>query len=62
MVKRVAAVTSGGRCFLAGDNPEESTDSRAFGAVPPELLLGRVVLRLGGTRRARPRLLVQEAP
>lgn len=46
LVKRVAGVSADGRCTLAGDNPAESTDSRSFGAVPCELVLGRVVLRL----------------
>jgi len=47
LVKRVARVAADGRCELAGDNPDASTDSRGFGSVPAELLLGRVVLRLG---------------
>ena len=47
MVKRVAAVAEDGRCALAGDNPDESADSRSFGWVPRGLVLGRVVLRLG---------------
>jgi nickel-type superoxide dismutase maturation protease len=47
MVKRVAAVADDGRCVLAGDNPDESADSRCFGWVPRALVLGRVVLRLG---------------
>jgi type IV secretory pathway protease TraF len=45
MVKRVARVLSDGRCLLAGDNAEESTDSRTFGAVPKAYVLGRVILR-----------------
>ncbi len=47
LVKRVAAVVADGHCALAGDNPEESADSRCFGAVPAALVLGRVVGRLG---------------
>jgi nickel-type superoxide dismutase maturation protease len=45
MVKRVVRVLSDGRCILAGDNAEESTDSRTFGAVPKAYVLGRVILR-----------------
>jgi len=44
-VKRVTGVLENGYCLLEGDNPEESTDSRAFGALPPERLLGRVTSR-----------------
>ncbi len=47
LVKRVASVAADGGCELAGDNPDASTDSRGFGALPGELVLGRVVLRLG---------------
>jgi nickel-type superoxide dismutase maturation protease len=47
LVKRVAGVAADGRCELAGDNPAASTDSRGFGALPAEMVLGRVVLRLG---------------
>jgi nickel-type superoxide dismutase maturation protease len=41
MVKRVVAVRDG-RVELCGDNPSESTDSRQFGAVSTELLVGHV--------------------
>ncbi len=43
-VKRLARRTPGG-WEVAGDNPEESTDSRAFGPVPDAAILGRVVWR-----------------
>ena len=42
LVKRVAAVLDDEKCLLIGDNPVESTDSRSFGAVPLDLILGRV--------------------
>jgi nickel-type superoxide dismutase maturation protease len=46
MVKRVAAVDSDdGRVTVLGDNPAASTDSRTFGPVDRELVLGRVVYR-----------------
>ncbi|WP_282693369.1 nickel-type superoxide dismutase maturation protease [Streptomyces sp. CC208A] len=31
--------------WVLGDNPAAEGDSRVFGAVPPELVLGRVVVR-----------------
>jgi len=51
LLKRVAAVDSGGVTLL-GDNPDESTDSRQFGPVPPELLVGRAVYRYAPPDRA----------
>ena len=42
VVKRVAAVGAQGRLWLVGDAGDGSTDSRAFGAVSPERLVGRV--------------------
>ena len=45
MVKRVTASLPNGDLVVLGDNPAGSTDSRQFGPVPRELLVGRVVLR-----------------
>ena len=45
MVKRVVSVDDDGQCDLAGDNPAESTDSRTFGKVPSDYILGRVTSR-----------------
>ena len=45
LVKRVANVLEDGTCVLEGDNRSESTDSRAFGSLPPERILGRVTSR-----------------
>jgi nickel-type superoxide dismutase maturation protease len=45
LIKRVSAVTEDGRCRLEGDNPAESTDSRAFGLVAVEQVRGRVTSR-----------------
>ncbi|MEE2779423.1 MAG: nickel-type superoxide dismutase maturation protease [Myxococcota bacterium] len=42
VIKRLAAFDDRGHAFLEGTNPTESTDSRTLGAVPPDLLLGRV--------------------
>jgi len=45
LLKRVAAVEADGRVWVEGDNAAASTDSRAFGAVGREALVGRVVRR-----------------
>ena len=42
-IKRVREITDDGRVFVVGDNLVESNDSRGFGALRPELVLGRVV-------------------
>ena len=44
VVKRVASV-SGDGVVVVGDNPSQSTDSRAFGSVPAASVRGRVVYR-----------------
>jgi nickel-type superoxide dismutase maturation protease len=44
LVKRVAGAGPTG-IDLRGDNPAASTDSRQFGPVSPDLLVGRVVCR-----------------
>jgi nickel-type superoxide dismutase maturation protease len=53
LVKRVAAVSTDG-LELAGDAPDASTDSRAFGPVPSTSIRWRVVCRYWpiGRRRA----------
>lgn len=45
LIKRLVTVRANGDCLLMGDNPAESTDSRSFGAVPHQLILGQVVCR-----------------
>ena len=46
LVKRITTLLEDGRCLLEGDNPSDSTDSRSFGAVAPQRILGRVTSRL----------------
>ena len=50
MLKRVAAVGDGA-CTVLGDRLEESTDSRMFGPVQLEDVLGRAVFRYGPITR-----------
>ena len=42
MIKRVHAIDVQGRYDVRGDNPAESTDSRSFGAVSSDLIVGVV--------------------
>jgi len=46
LIKRVGHITDDGRLFLVSDNPGAGTDSRAFGAIAGEGVLGRVVSRV----------------
>ena len=46
IVKRVVKIEMDGRLTLAGDNPVESTDSRAFGTVSLESIIGKVTSKL----------------
>lgn len=45
LLKRVDHIDSQGRLHLLGDNPRESTDSRSFGSVGAERVIGRVTSR-----------------
>jgi len=45
LVKRVAAIDPGDGITVLGDNPAASTDSRTFGPVRPDHVLGRAVYR-----------------
>ncbi len=56
LVKRVRAVRADGACEVAGDEPARSTDSRAFGPVPPGEVVAWVAFRyapLGRIGRVR---------
>jgi len=46
LVKRVALVRDDGSYLLLGDNRGASTDSRAFGSLHRQQILGRVTSRL----------------
>jgi nickel-type superoxide dismutase maturation protease len=41
MIKRVAAIEGDGRLILLGDNPASSTDSRFFGPIALQNILGK---------------------
>ena len=45
LIKRVTSIRQNGACFVQGDNLSRSTDSRVFGWVEPQLILGRVTSR-----------------
>ncbi|MGB3297430.1 MAG: nickel-type superoxide dismutase maturation protease [Phormidesmis sp.] len=42
MVKRVSEVFCDGSCYVLSDNAAEGSDSRSFGVIGPELVIGRV--------------------
>jgi len=46
ILKRVSQIENDGRLHLSGDNPSESTDSRTFGSVSVESVIGLVACRL----------------
>ncbi len=50
LIKRVSAppdLAAGGGLFVLGTAPERSRDSRSFGLVPPDLVLGKAWFRTG---------------
>jgi nickel-type superoxide dismutase maturation protease len=53
LVKRVHHIDLHGRAWLLGDNEAASTDSRTFGPVMPEAILGRVRWRYWPIKRRR---------
>ncbi|MEL7331995.1 MAG: nickel-type superoxide dismutase maturation protease [Cyanobacteria bacterium J06560_2] len=46
MIKRVSEAFYDGSCYVLSDNASEGSDSRAFGVIGRELILGRVTSRL----------------
>ena len=44
-VKRVASLEPNGDVIVSADNPNVSRDSREFGPVPRQLIVGRVMFR-----------------
>ncbi len=51
LVKRIDAVLDSGLLVLRSDNAAEGTDSRSFGPVAPETVIGVVTVRLSSLRR-----------
>lgn len=45
LIKRIMKQEKG-KFFVAGDNPKASTDSRTFGEVARECILGKVILKV----------------
>ena len=45
IVKRVGWIDDNGRYYLTSDNPAEGTDSRTFGTLSPEQIIGTVTCR-----------------
>ncbi|EDX85828.1 nickel-type superoxide dismutase maturation protease [Synechococcus sp. PCC 7335] len=46
LVKRVTEAFYDGSCYVLSDNKSEGSDSRSFGVVARELVIGRVTSRL----------------
>ena len=46
VLKRITEISDDGKLNLIGDNPSESSDSRSFGLISPENVIGKVVCRL----------------
>ena len=53
IVKRVSRVIDASTCWVEGDNPAASTDSRVFGAIKREAVAGVVRARYKPVRNAR---------
>jgi hypothetical protein len=45
IIKRIGSIDDAGAIFLAGDNPDASTDSRQFGALTRAHIVARVSWR-----------------
>ncbi|MEZ4860877.1 MAG: nickel-type superoxide dismutase maturation protease [Caldilineaceae bacterium] len=48
IIKRVAFTTLDQRCYLLSDNQAEGSDSRSFGFLPFDQILGQVTSRVTG--------------
>jgi nickel-type superoxide dismutase maturation protease len=48
VVKRITEITAEGNYIVRGDNPQESTDSRSYGAILAKDILGVAVCRFDG--------------
>ncbi len=46
LVKRISEATDPARIQVVGDNEGRSRDSRTFGAIAPETIIGKVLIRL----------------
>ena len=46
IIKRVADLPGEKQAFLQSDNPTEGTDSRSFGAIPYDRIVGQVTARI----------------
>ena len=47
IVKRIVSIEKDGSFFLQGDNTLESTDSRSYGAIKLDQIIGKVTSRFG---------------
>jgi nickel-type superoxide dismutase maturation protease len=45
LIKRIGTISEEGQYFIIGDNLQESTDSRSFGSLRREQIIGRVTCR-----------------
>ncbi len=50
IVKRIKTISEDEGYFLMGDNPAESTDSRHWGTVSPQKIIGRVTNRFSSQK------------
>ncbi|MEP7039414.1 MAG: nickel-type superoxide dismutase maturation protease [Acidobacteriota bacterium] len=46
ILKRIGEISADDKFSLTGDNADESSDSRSFGAIPKSEILGKVTCRL----------------
>ncbi len=46
MIKRISETFYDGGCYVLSDNEKEGSDSRSFGVVGRELVIGKVTSRL----------------